>query len=159
MNCLTACQTLPWPARLQNLSPNKHVWDMMRRRLHLKVNADDLVRQLEQIWQKIPQKNIRNFYSSIPRRVVVYIQARSRSIFYWARYFVIIQFWIKSFNCSEILIIFYSVHYLPIHQFLSPSDKSFLVRWFFSYTVYFMQWLVINFWNKRRTMQHINLVC
>ncbi|GFS94215.1 transposable element Tc1 transposase [Trichonephila clavipes] len=42
MNCLTACQTLPWPARSPDLSPIKHVWDMMGRRLHVPGNADDL---------------------------------------------------------------------------------------------------------------------
>ncbi|GFV34856.1 hypothetical protein TNCV_1451601 [Trichonephila clavipes] len=31
MNCLTACQTLPWPARLTDLSSTEHVWDMMGR--------------------------------------------------------------------------------------------------------------------------------
>ncbi|GFT18522.1 transposable element Tc1 transposase [Trichonephila clavipes] len=28
-NCFTACQTLPWPARLPDLSPIEYVWDMM----------------------------------------------------------------------------------------------------------------------------------
>ncbi|GFX46660.1 putative RNA-directed DNA polymerase from transposon BS [Trichonephila clavipes] len=31
MNCLTACQTLPWPARLPDLSSMEYVWDMMGR--------------------------------------------------------------------------------------------------------------------------------
>ncbi|GFU71554.1 transposable element Tc1 transposase [Trichonephila clavipes] len=34
MNSLTACQTLPWPARAPDLSQIEHVWDMMGRRLH-----------------------------------------------------------------------------------------------------------------------------
>ncbi|GFX27520.1 transposable element Tc1 transposase [Trichonephila clavipes] len=42
MNCLTVCQTLPWPARSPNLSSIKHVWDMMRRRLHQPGDVDDL---------------------------------------------------------------------------------------------------------------------
>ncbi|GFV28746.1 hypothetical protein TNCV_3986961 [Trichonephila clavipes] len=29
MNCLTACQTLPWPARSPDLSSIEHVWDTM----------------------------------------------------------------------------------------------------------------------------------
>ncbi|GFU67174.1 transposable element Tc1 transposase [Trichonephila clavipes] len=45
INSLTACQTLPWPARLPDLSPIEHVWDTMGRRLHLPGNVDDLVRQ------------------------------------------------------------------------------------------------------------------
>ncbi|GFV92690.1 uncharacterized protein TNCV_1375401 [Trichonephila clavipes] len=52
MKCLIAYQTLPWPARSPNLSAIEHVWDMMGRRLHLPGNADDLARQLEQIWKK-----------------------------------------------------------------------------------------------------------
>ncbi|GFX94314.1 hypothetical protein TNCV_4293591 [Trichonephila clavipes] len=31
MNCLAACQILPWPARSPDLSLIEHVWDMMRR--------------------------------------------------------------------------------------------------------------------------------
>ncbi|GFU57727.1 uncharacterized protein TNCV_3638781 [Trichonephila clavipes] len=49
MNCLTAYQTLPWSAKSPDLSPMEHVWDMMKRRLHLPENVDDLARQLEQI--------------------------------------------------------------------------------------------------------------
>ncbi|GFW34140.1 transposable element Tcb1 transposase [Trichonephila clavipes] len=42
MSCLTACQTLPWPAISPDPSPVEHVWDMMERRLHLPGNVDDL---------------------------------------------------------------------------------------------------------------------
>ncbi|GFX47733.1 transposable element Tc1 transposase [Trichonephila clavipes] len=42
-------------------SPIEHVWDIMGRRLHLPGNVDDLARQLEQIWQEIPQETIRVF--------------------------------------------------------------------------------------------------
>ncbi|GFW36510.1 HTH_Tnp_Tc3_2 domain-containing protein [Trichonephila clavipes] len=44
MNCLTACQTLPWPARSSDFSPIEHVWNMMEKRLHLSGNFDDLAR-------------------------------------------------------------------------------------------------------------------
>ncbi|GFV74510.1 transposable element Tc1 transposase [Trichonephila clavipes] len=43
MNCLTACQTLPWTARLADRSPIKHVWDMIVRLLHLSGKGDDLI--------------------------------------------------------------------------------------------------------------------
>ncbi|GFY04335.1 transposable element Tcb1 transposase [Trichonephila clavipes] len=49
MNCLTVCQTLPWPARSPDLSPIQHLCDMMGRRLHLPENVDDLAQQLEQV--------------------------------------------------------------------------------------------------------------
>ncbi|GFY02133.1 transposable element Tcb1 transposase [Trichonephila clavipes] len=52
MNCLTACQTLSWPAISTDLFLIEHVWDMIGKRLHLPGNVDDLARQLEQIWQK-----------------------------------------------------------------------------------------------------------
>ncbi|GFW80756.1 transposable element Tc1 transposase [Trichonephila clavipes] len=58
MNCVTAYQTLSWPTRLPDSSPIKHAWDMMGRRLHQQGNVDDLARQLEQIWQEIPQETI-----------------------------------------------------------------------------------------------------
>ncbi|GFX67079.1 transposable element Tc1 transposase [Trichonephila clavipes] len=44
MNCLTACQTLPWSARSPDLTSIEHVWDMMGRWLHLPGNVDDLTR-------------------------------------------------------------------------------------------------------------------
>ncbi|GFX32428.1 hypothetical protein TNCV_2173481 [Trichonephila clavipes] len=43
MNCLTACQALPWPARSPDLSSIEHVWNMMGRRLHLPGNVYDFV--------------------------------------------------------------------------------------------------------------------
>ncbi|GFW00159.1 transposable element Tcb1 transposase [Trichonephila clavipes] len=60
-------------------SPIKHVWAMMGRRLHLPRNVDYLARQLEQIWQEIPQQTIRVLYHSMSRRVVACIQARDGS--------------------------------------------------------------------------------
>ncbi|GFU31085.1 transposable element Tc1 transposase [Trichonephila clavipes] len=54
---------------------NRAVFDLMRMRLHLPGNVDDLARQLEQIWQEISQKTIRVLYHSIPRRVAACIQA------------------------------------------------------------------------------------
>ncbi|GFV50624.1 transposable element Tcb1 transposase [Trichonephila clavipes] len=44
VNCLTACQTLPWSARTPDLSSIEHVWDMIGRRLHLPGHVDDLGR-------------------------------------------------------------------------------------------------------------------
>ncbi|GFU30448.1 transposable element Tcb1 transposase [Trichonephila clavipes] len=76
MNCLTACQKLPLPCRSPYPSPIKHIWDMMGRRLHLPGNVDDLARQLEQIWQEMPQETIRMLYHSMPRRVAACISAR-----------------------------------------------------------------------------------
>ncbi|GFU12979.1 transposable element Tc1 transposase [Trichonephila clavipes] len=74
MNCLTACQTLPWPARSEDVSLTDHAWHMMGRQLHLPRNVDDLVRNLDQIWQEVPQETIRELYHSMPLRVPACIQ-------------------------------------------------------------------------------------
>ncbi|GFW44373.1 transposable element Tc1 transposase [Trichonephila clavipes] len=79
MNCLTDYQTLPWPARSPDPSPIEHVWDMMGRRLHVPGNVDDLVRQMEQIWQEIPQETIRVLYHFMSCHVAACIQARGGS--------------------------------------------------------------------------------
>ncbi|GFX58541.1 hypothetical protein TNCV_417211 [Trichonephila clavipes] len=48
----------------------------MGRGLHLPKNADDLARQLEPIWQEIPQKTIRVLYHFMSRRVAAFIQPK-----------------------------------------------------------------------------------
>ncbi|UYV79773.1 K02A2.6-like [Cordylochernes scorpioides] len=67
MDCLQSCRTLPWPARSLDLSPIEHIWDVMGRRLQPSRNVDYLARQLETIWQEIPQHTIRNLYQSMTR--------------------------------------------------------------------------------------------
>ncbi|GFX00363.1 hypothetical protein TNCV_1273571 [Trichonephila clavipes] len=47
---------------------------MMGMRLHLPENIDNLARQLEKIWQEIPQETIRVLYHSMPRRVAACIK-------------------------------------------------------------------------------------
>ncbi|GFU79149.1 hypothetical protein TNCV_2136721 [Trichonephila clavipes] len=54
MNYLKACQAHPWTARLPDLSRIEHVWDMIRRRLHLPWNVNDLTRKLVQICPPLP---------------------------------------------------------------------------------------------------------
>ncbi|UYV84811.1 hypothetical protein LAZ67_X003588, partial [Cordylochernes scorpioides] len=75
MDCLQSCRTLPWPARSPDFSPIEHIWDVMGRRLQPSRNVDYLARQLETIWQEIPQHTIRNIYHSMTRRVADSIQA------------------------------------------------------------------------------------
>ncbi|KFM60306.1 Transposable element Tc1 transposase, partial [Stegodyphus mimosarum] len=74
--CLSACQTLPWPARSPDLSPIEHVWRIMGRTLQPARDVDDLTRQLDRIWHDIPQENIRNLYPSMPSRITACIRAR-----------------------------------------------------------------------------------
>ncbi|UYV60256.1 hypothetical protein LAZ67_1000569 [Cordylochernes scorpioides] len=75
MDGLQSCRTLPWPARSPDLSPIEHIWDVMGRRLQPSRNVDYLARQLETIWQEMPQHTIRNLYQSMTRRVAACIQA------------------------------------------------------------------------------------
>ncbi|GFY29382.1 transposable element Tcb1 transposase [Trichonephila clavipes] len=76
MNCLTAYQTLPWPARSPDPYPIEHVCDMMRRRMYLPGNAHDLARQLEQTCQEIPQETIGVPYHTMSHRVAACIHPR-----------------------------------------------------------------------------------
>ncbi|UYV72229.1 hypothetical protein LAZ67_9002258 [Cordylochernes scorpioides] len=75
MDCLQSCRTLPWPARSPDLSPIEHIRDVMGRRLQPSRKVDYSARQLETIWQEIPQHTIRNLYQSMTRRVAACIQA------------------------------------------------------------------------------------
>ncbi|GFX88486.1 hypothetical protein TNCV_2279541 [Trichonephila clavipes] len=69
MNCITAYQTLPCPARLPDPSPIEHVWDMMRRRLHLSGNVDNLTRQFEQICYPYPTHHVQSMIDIECKRV------------------------------------------------------------------------------------------
>ncbi|GFX38103.1 transposable element Tcb2 transposase [Trichonephila clavipes] len=79
INCLTSYKMLSWPARLPNPFPIENFWNMMRRRLHLPGNVNDLARQLEQIWLEIPQETIRVLYPFMSLRVAACIQPRGAS--------------------------------------------------------------------------------
>ncbi|GFW63207.1 transposable element Tc1 transposase [Trichonephila clavipes] len=73
---VATCQKRPWSAKSPDLFPIEHVWDMMGRRLFLPGNVHDLARQLEQIWQEIPQETIRVLYHSMSHCVAACIQLR-----------------------------------------------------------------------------------
>ncbi|UYV72342.1 hypothetical protein LAZ67_9002712 [Cordylochernes scorpioides] len=68
--------------RSPDISPIEHIWNVMERRLHPSRNVDYLARQLETIWQEIPQHTIRNLYQSMTRRVAACIQARDETWVY-----------------------------------------------------------------------------
>ncbi|GFV66920.1 transposable element Tc1 transposase [Trichonephila clavipes] len=65
--------------RSSGMSPIQHVWNMMRRRLHLPGNVDDLAQQVEKNYEEIPQETASVLYHSWPRRVAACIQARGES--------------------------------------------------------------------------------
>ena len=61
---------------------------------------------------------------------------------YWFPPFVTAKFGNESFNCSEILIVWFSVFALVTHQFLPKLGNSFLVhRLFFCYRVQNENWI------------------
>lgn len=64
---------LPWPSRSPDLSPIEHVWDVIGRRLgHLHpppLTLPDIRMRIQEAWDAIPQADIDNLISSMPRRV------------------------------------------------------------------------------------------
>ncbi|GFV62443.1 transposable element Tc1 transposase [Trichonephila clavipes] len=56
MNCLTPCQTLPWPARSLSNRACLGYGGKADDRRYLPENTDDLTQQLRQNWQEIPQE-------------------------------------------------------------------------------------------------------
>ena len=98
------------------------------------------------------RKTIWELYLSMPHRGAACIQTKSGSTSYWPCYFQTKQLWNKSFNYSEILIIFHSVHDFPIHQFLSPSDT---LSWCFIFFFLFLSALEKYwYWCSRNSLQY-----
>ena len=73
--CISACRTLPWPAKSPDLSPIEHVWSIMGRALQSACDVDDLTHQLDRIWHDISQEDIRHLSQSMPSRMTTYIRA------------------------------------------------------------------------------------
>lgn len=71
---------MDWPACSQDLNPNEHIWDSMSRSIHQRHVAPQTVQELTdaliQVWEAIPQENIRRLIRSMPRRCREVIQAR-----------------------------------------------------------------------------------
>ena len=71
---------MDWPARSPDLNPIEHLWDIMSRTIHRRQVAPQTVQELTaaliQVWEEIPQENIRHLIRSMPRRCSECIQAR-----------------------------------------------------------------------------------
>lgn len=71
---------MDWPARSPDLNPIEHIWDIMSRSIHQRHVAPQTVQELTdaliQVWEQIPQENIRRLIRSMPRRCRECIQAR-----------------------------------------------------------------------------------
>ncbi|KAK7441397.1 hypothetical protein BaRGS_00040579 [Batillaria attramentaria] len=72
---------LPWPARSPDMSPREHLWDIMDRRIRQRPHTDtpsnghDLVRALQEEWQRIPRDLIRRLTFSMRRRLLACMEA------------------------------------------------------------------------------------
>ena len=73
-------ERMEWPARSPDVNPIEHVWDMIGRAVHARVNPprtlEQLGQALQQEWYQIPQQTIRNLICSMRRRCRAVIQAR-----------------------------------------------------------------------------------
>ena len=116
INCLQTCSILLWPI-LPDLFPILPIRDVMRRRLEKDMrrqpspNTNDLVQQLKTIWQE----NLQNTIQSTRCRMTARFQATSGPTPYSFPPFVVTKFEIKSINCSEILIVCFSMFVLDTH--------------------------------------------
>uniref|UniRef100_A0A8C7DLD9 Transposase n=1 Tax=Oncorhynchus kisutch TaxID=8019 RepID=A0A8C7DLD9_ONCKI len=67
---------MDWPACSPDLNPIEHIWDIMSHSIHHPQTVQELADALVQVWEEIPQENIRHLIRSMPRRCREVIQAR-----------------------------------------------------------------------------------
>ncbi|GFV25270.1 transposable element Tcb2 transposase [Trichonephila clavipes] len=68
-DCLRTVTTLPRPARSPDLSPIKHIWGHLRRRVGHPTSLNKLEAGLQKIWNEMSQDIIQNLYASMPDRI------------------------------------------------------------------------------------------
>ncbi|GFV19383.1 transposable element Tcb2 transposase [Trichonephila clavipes] len=68
-------QTLSWPARSPDLSPEEHVWDQLRRQMPSCHSVHYLELAVQDLWAYLPQDNIRCLINSMPDRVAACFSA------------------------------------------------------------------------------------
>lgn len=73
---------LPWPARSPDLNPIEHVWDILGRRVQHSAcqSLNELFDALREEWDAIPQDDLDNLISSMPRRVGAVISKRGDTL-------------------------------------------------------------------------------
>ncbi|GFW20325.1 DDE_3 domain-containing protein [Trichonephila clavipes] len=71
---LRHCQTLPWPARSNDLSPAEHVWDQQKQQMPLCHSVHDLELAVQDLWAHLPQDNIRCLINSMPEALRYYAE-------------------------------------------------------------------------------------
>ena len=71
---------LPWLSQSLDMNPIEHLWDILDRKLRKKnrrpFSKPKILRLLQEIWQEIPQDNIRELITSMPRRVLALHKAK-----------------------------------------------------------------------------------
>ncbi|GFV88454.1 transposable element Tcb2 transposase [Trichonephila clavipes] len=67
--CLRTVTTLPWPVRSADLSPIEHFWNHLGRRVGHSTSLNELEARLQQIWNKMSQNIIQNWYTSMPDHI------------------------------------------------------------------------------------------
>ncbi|GFW84275.1 transposable element Tcb2 transposase [Trichonephila clavipes] len=81
-DCLCTVTTLPWPARFPDLSPIKHIWDHLERRVWHLTSLNELEARLQKIWNERFQDIIQNLYASMPDCIASCIRASGGSTGY-----------------------------------------------------------------------------
>ncbi|GFV91133.1 transposable element Tcb2 transposase [Trichonephila clavipes] len=66
-------QTLPWLTRSPDLSPVEHEWDQLKRQMPSCHSVHDLELAVQDLWDHLPQNNIRCLINSMPDRVAACI--------------------------------------------------------------------------------------
>lgn len=71
---------LPWPACSPDLNPIEHLWDVIKRKIRSRQNnpgnLGELIQAALEEWENVPQEQINNLITSMPRRIRACIEAR-----------------------------------------------------------------------------------
>ena len=65
---------LPWPARLPDMLPMKHVWDMVGWRL-IRLGPPALWTHIQTAWRDIPQEDIQGLFDFMRQHIETLIAA------------------------------------------------------------------------------------
>ena len=71
---------LPWPSQSPDMNPVEYFWGILDRQLRKKnknpSSKPELLRLLREIWQEIPQDDIRKLITSMPRKFLALHKAK-----------------------------------------------------------------------------------